>query len=103
MACGLHKLLEVRVGDFVLVDVEGVQGHPVARDFTVEKLALDIGPTLEQAINLILIAPHAELPGWHQHHLSPIVAHNRGWRCLGLLGIDPHRHLRACGRARRRW
>src|SRR6516165_1806006 len=99
---GLHKLLKAGVGDFVLVDVKSIQVHLVARHFTVKKLRLSLGPIPEQAVNLTRIAAHDKLSGWHQHHLSPVVAYHRVWRCLGLLGIVSHRHLRACAWARRR-
>src|SRR5262245_54838321 len=101
MPRGLHKLLKAGVGDFVLVDVKSIQVHLVAWDFAVKKLTLSIRPVSEQAVNLARIAAHDKLYGWYQHHLSPVVAYHRVWRCLGLLGIAPHRHLRACGWARR--
>src|SRR5262249_8350144 len=58
VACRLHKLPEVVVSHFVLVDVEGVQIHAVPWDFIPEAL-----PPSLQAVKLVRIAPHADLPG----------------------------------------
>jgi len=96
--CGLHKLLEARVDDLICVDVEGVQVHLVPGDF----IPIDLPASLH-AVQLVPIAAHAELPGWHQHHRRPVVAHHQGRRRLRLRRREPHRDLRTVGGARRRW